>query len=195
MPRIVQRLLFLVLPRLWPCCALSTYVNLVSTKKTSISYPGYLGILDKGFIIIQDSSHAFEDSSWKFGVPRGSTQPSGLSATKKNSHLGKLLLKEKDHAVLFFLAQVGTVRWRVEVGTLYAGVKRGFRNTTYQLIQAVTFWFPIVGGRQQAFKGTLNHHKKVTKNCQEPKPLFATGHASLVGGIDLIQLIHANPPH
>ena len=115
-------------------------------------------------------------------VPRGSTQPSGLSATKKNSHLGKLLLKEKDHAVLFFLAQVGTVRWRVEVGTLYAGVKRGFRNTTYQLIQAVTFWFPIVGGRQQPLKGTLNHRKKVTKNCQEPKPLFATGHPWLGGG-------------
>ena len=40
------------------------------------------------------------------------------------------------------------------------------KKTTCQVIQAVTFSSPIVGGHQQHLKGSLNHPKKVTKNCQ-----------------------------
>ena len=34
----------------------------------------------------------------------------------------------------------------------------------YQVIQAVTFLSPIVGGHQQPLKGSLNHPKEVTKS-------------------------------
>ena len=38
----------------------------------------------------------------------------------------------------------------------------------YQVLQAVTFLFPNVGGHQNPLKGSRFHHlKKVTKNCQE----------------------------
>ena len=35
----------------------------------------------------------------------------------------------------------------------------------YQVIQSDLF-YPLVGGHQQPLKGSLNHPKKVTKNCQ-----------------------------
>ena len=41
-----------------------------------------------------------------------------------------------------------------------------------QVIQAVTFLSPIVGGHQQPLTGSLNHPKKVTKNCQEIRVLM-----------------------
>ena len=61
------------------------------------------------------------------------------------------------------VAQAGSVE--SEVGFLMIKKKKGHRY-------CCTRWFkpwpknPLVGGHQQPLKGSLNHPKKVTKNCQ-----------------------------
>ena len=48
----------------------------------------------------------------------------------------------------------------------FFGTVNSHCKNIYQVIQFVTFFYPLVGSHQQPLKESLNHHKKVTKNLQ-----------------------------
>ena len=56
------------------------------------------------------------------------------------------------------------------IGFLYTFFSNYFKH---QVIQFVTFSSPIVGGHDSPLKGSLNHPKKVTKNCQALRGLIS----------------------
>ena len=81
-------------------------------------------------------------SSWKFwGFQDVYNQTKLTTNGKKKNNLGELLLKEKDHSVLFFLARVEKlfVYRRVERNSFaqWKGASEKKKKKTYQLIQAV----------------------------------------------------------
>ena len=165
-PRIVQRLLFLVLPRLWPCHALSTYVNLVSAKK-NVHILGILASWIRG-----ENSPRFNPcfqglklKIWEFQEVQ--QKPSRPNQRQKEPATSESSCSKRKITRSFFSSRRSKNSSLTDglKGTLLPSEKGLQRKKTYQLIQAVTLWSPIVGGHQQPFKGSHNHHKKVTKTC------------------------------